>query len=287
VREDFRRRYAAELSYAFGTGAMISPAPISASVRSQLMQRYSSESPAQLVLGYHGTRRENYPSIFARGLLIPGKGKGVSVANGSCYGRGIYTAAAGQAQMSKTYSRRDGMLVCGVLRHQNCQAAPIEQEDAASLKAVKEAAVERRIGRPPKRPSGWTPPTPPMPSTPPYQPPSPPSQQGVVRDGAVVDHGRFMVTFDEACVAPLFMVHGPEEVPEEVPLEAPMARGRLVDLWPERGNPNVELAHPGACLLSRTTVKHLVGVRRRLQRKSMDRCRHRARADKRLSSLAW
>jgi hypothetical protein len=281
VREDFRRRYAAELSYAFGTGAMISPAPISASVRSQLMQRYSSESPAQLVLGYHGTRRENYPSIFARGLLIPGKGNGVPVANGSAYGRGIYTAAAGQAQMSKTYSRCDGMLVCGVLRHQNCQAAPIEQEDAASFKAVKEAAVERRIGRPPKRPSGWTPP--PAYS---YQPPSPPPQQGVVRDGAVADHGNFMVTFDEACVAPLFMVHGPEKVPEEVPLEAPMARGRLVDLWPEGGNPNVKLEHPGACL-SRTTVKHLVGVRRRLQRKSMDRCRHRARADKRLSSLAW
>lgn len=287
VREDFRRRYAAELSYAFGTDTVISPAPISASVRSRLMQRYSSESPAQLVLGYHGTRPENYPSIFARGLLIPGKGNGVSVANGSAYGIGIYTAAAGQAPMSKCYSRCDGMLVCGVLRHQNCQAAPIEQEDAASVKAVKAAAVERRIGRPPKRPSGWTP----QPAYS-YKPPSPPSQQGVVRDGAVADHGHFMVTFDEACVTPLFVVRGikaynqgPSQTEVAAP-EDPSARGRLVDLWPEGDNPNVELDHAGVSL-SRTTVRHLVGVRRRLQRKSVDRCRQRARAEKRVSSLAW
>jgi len=279
VLDDFRRRYASELLYAFGADAQISPAPVSNKVQSQLMRRLASESRTHLVLGYHGTARKNYPSIFARGLLIPGEKNGLRVANGSAYGNGIYTASAGEAPMSKSYIRCDSMLVCGVLRHRDGDAAGTEPADAASVRA----AVEWRIGRPPKRPSGWT-------SASSYQPPTS-SQQGVVRDGAVADHGRFMVTFDEACVAPLFVVagirslnQGPLQTDEEAPVE-PSARARFVDLWPEGGNPNVGLEQSGPCFSS-AIVKHMVRVRRRLLRKSTDRCRQQAREHKRLSSLA-
>merc|ERR1712238_226701 len=70
-----------------------------------------------LVPALHGTHENNLASIYKNGLVIPGKGNGVKVTNGSAYGVGIYTASMSVANMSRGYARGSNppVLVCGVL----------------------------------------------------------------------------------------------------------------------------------------------------------------------------
>eukprot|EP00913_Durusdinium_trenchii_P000319 g292.t1 len=64
----------------------------------------------------HETGREtNYRSILERGLLIPGRGNELRVANGSAHGLGIYTANVTNPRLSMGFCTAPKMLVCGVL----------------------------------------------------------------------------------------------------------------------------------------------------------------------------
>jgi len=69
-----------------------------------------------LELGYHGTCESNLPSIFAKGLCVPGRSSGVGVANGSALGVGVYLTPAGEHVTSQGYlCGSSKMLVCGII----------------------------------------------------------------------------------------------------------------------------------------------------------------------------
>ncbi|KNC52122.1 uncharacterized protein AMSG_00949 [Thecamonas trahens ATCC 50062] len=95
----------------------IEPAPINRA----LLERFIASSRRMKVLPSvvsHGTSLRKFNSIFDRGLIIPGRA-GVNVANGSVYGRGIYTStelstplAYSRCATAKTSTR---VIVCGLL----------------------------------------------------------------------------------------------------------------------------------------------------------------------------
>merc|ERR1712046_25669 len=89
----------------------------SAPVTSGVQDRFLSVRREGHVLpAFHGTSVTNHRSIFERGLLVPGAGNGVSVANGSAHGVGIYTATVDNARLSKGFCRGgNSMLVCAVV----------------------------------------------------------------------------------------------------------------------------------------------------------------------------
>lgn len=64
---------------------------------------------------FHGSNERNYRSILERGLLIPGRGNELRVANGSAHGLGIYTANVTNPRLSMGFCTAPKMLVCGVL----------------------------------------------------------------------------------------------------------------------------------------------------------------------------
>ncbi|CAE7783181.1 unnamed protein product, partial [Symbiodinium sp. CCMP2456] len=66
---------------------------------------------------FHGTDEANLPSIYAKGLLVPGGEQGVRVAHGASHGNGIYTAKTQNPGLSFGFCRgtRRPLLVCGVL----------------------------------------------------------------------------------------------------------------------------------------------------------------------------
>jgi len=93
------------------------PAPLNNALRLQFLQDMGT-SEATVVPVFHGTKIENYDSIYDRGLLVPGEGNEIKVANGSAHGRGIYTARVGNARTSRGYCQsQKRMLVCAVLDH--------------------------------------------------------------------------------------------------------------------------------------------------------------------------
>ena len=71
----------------------------------------------QLRPAFRGTYAKNYPSIFSRGLLIPGLGDGADlpIVHGAAHGRGIYTANIDAPWLSKGFCDDHSMLVCAVL----------------------------------------------------------------------------------------------------------------------------------------------------------------------------
>jgi hypothetical protein len=58
-------------------------------VRSDLLNRFLQRRSGAFELVYHGTSSVNNHSICSRGLIVGGT-NGVSIANGSAYGRGVY-----------------------------------------------------------------------------------------------------------------------------------------------------------------------------------------------------
>lgn len=69
---------------------------------------------------FHGTSNKNLPSIYKRGLLIPGVGNDLRVSHGSAHGLGIYAATASNPFLSwgfceERYTGNASMLVCAVL----------------------------------------------------------------------------------------------------------------------------------------------------------------------------
>ena len=108
-------------------------------------------------LAFHGTDGANHASIFEKGLIVPGR-EGVSVANGSAHGVGIYTAK--EPGLSFSFTRgTNKMLLCGVI--DDCQVSPsTPPQDGvpAPTKATRwhrqtgkvgqKAALKRSPGRP-------------------------------------------------------------------------------------------------------------------------------------------
>jgi len=88
-------------------------------VQSRFLEAWKNgDGPSiNLLPAFHGTGIRNVPSIFARGLLIPGHGNTLRVVHGSAHGRGIYVAKVHAARLSAGFARScvAGMLVVGVL----------------------------------------------------------------------------------------------------------------------------------------------------------------------------
>lgn len=104
------------LSCCFKGKVRIKPAPIAEEVKARFLNLYTNtKGQEQLLPAFHGTKASNHPSIFAKGLLIPGHENELKVVNGSAHGLGIYTASVGSAWLSRTFCSEPCMLVCAVL----------------------------------------------------------------------------------------------------------------------------------------------------------------------------
>jgi len=120
-RWEFFKRHAdtfcSGLSRCLGAQLQLYPAPLFKGVGESLRCACQGELQGTLVPALHGTHENNLASIYKNGLVIPGKGNGVKVTNGSSYGVGIYTASMAGAAMSRGYARGSNppVLVCGVL----------------------------------------------------------------------------------------------------------------------------------------------------------------------------
>mmetsp|Transcript_111272 Transcript_111272/g.202371 ORF Transcript_111272/g.202371 Transcript_111272/m.202371 type:complete len:480 (+) Transcript_111272:92-1531(+) len=116
--KDFGRRFCKELGRHMGS-MEVRPAPVSAAVQSRFLDARSNLG-GTLRAAYHGTNIGNLSSIYEKGLLIPGQGNGVRVANGSVHGVGVYTAKLDNPSLSWGFCRAPSlwqrkMMVCGVL----------------------------------------------------------------------------------------------------------------------------------------------------------------------------
>jgi len=105
------------LECVFNAKVSFNEAPVSLKVKHRFLHFCSDACGPniELVPAFHGTKASNHPSIFQHGLLVPGKGNDVKVANGSVHGVGIYTTQLGSAFTSRRYCSEAKMLVCGVL----------------------------------------------------------------------------------------------------------------------------------------------------------------------------
>jgi hypothetical protein len=233
---------------------------------------------------YHGTPQSNVESISQRGLLIPGRHSGISVAHGSAHGKGIYTAKVGSACLSKTFCDSCNMFVCGV---------------ADTLKGCGQRAVGHRVPRTygiglhhrQHHPPGWK---------------VGPAQKQVPKmlgrfklhaDSPEVRHvGDAMVVFGEARVAPLFLASG---------FSGFSGRCGQVNVpygWPNGPNPN-RGARPGRGGRRQTVIwesqevvwlppsaeraKHAINVKRRLERRRRQLYRAMERDEKASTGDAW
>lgn len=93
----------------------LAPASIAREVQSRFMSALFAATNAELRPAFHGTDARNHPSIFRRGLLVPGEESGIRVAHGQAHGRGVYTANVDAAWLSKGFCTQPRMLVCAVL----------------------------------------------------------------------------------------------------------------------------------------------------------------------------
>jgi len=120
IRHEFLGKNMPLLKEAFGRigrSVTFSAAPISAPLKSCFMEAYRGMKEKALCPVYHGTHEQKFPSIFSSGLLIPGDGNDVKVANGTAYGRGIYAATVDNPSVSLGFSRptMDCVLLCALL----------------------------------------------------------------------------------------------------------------------------------------------------------------------------
>jgi len=94
----------------------LSPTPLSQAVKQRFMTTVKELGAAKLSPVVHGTDHCNFDSIFEQGLLIPGQGNPLQVANGAKYGVGIYTADMNAAWLSRQFCSAPEMLLCAVLK---------------------------------------------------------------------------------------------------------------------------------------------------------------------------
>lgn len=173
---------------------------------------------------FHGTKARNVPSIAQRGLIVPGS-QGVTVANGSAHGVGIYAATLGSSWLSKGFCDQDKMFICGV-------ADVPSQPGLADSAPVKWTGKLGRQHRQHRVPASRAP------------KPAPVNMMGrlpVHKDTGAVRHvGNAMVIFKEAHVAPLFLASGWKSAG----CGSAVQPGGL-GLWPSQGNPNAKQWKPG------------------------------------------
>jgi len=104
----------------------LTQAPLAREVQQRFLAALRQSTPRPKVSpAFHGTPEANHPSIFRRGLLIPGQDNELRVVNGMAHGRGIYTACIDAAWLSYSFSSRDSLLVCAVL-HAGCVTFPYD-----------------------------------------------------------------------------------------------------------------------------------------------------------------
>jgi hypothetical protein len=127
IRDLFLRQHGARIqrhlfrSFPKATSIDLVLAPMACDVQARFLDRWRNKDGPSIDIApaFHGTNAANLPSIFKRGLLIPGKGNHLTVVNGAAHGRGIY---AGQVSdhgrdLSFNFARGNagGLLVCAVL----------------------------------------------------------------------------------------------------------------------------------------------------------------------------
>lgn len=158
--------------------------PVSQWVRQKFLDTLESENlegSNKLLMAFHGTHQKSLPSIYNDGLLVPGLGNVIKVANGSAYGCGIYAARSDSASTSWGYSRGNmqPMLICaaldgptGIVRHggnfmvffQNHRVVPLFEASVAEYQLRIPAPVpartppvifvRKRVADPWKKPKG-------------------------------------------------------------------------------------------------------------------------------------
>jgi len=125
-REMLLERYGHQIRESLGPRFQdvdLTPVPLAPDVQRRFLKACSSEGedsdgvPYSLRPAFHGTKEENLQSILARGLLIPGDGNEIGVANGSAHGLGIYVGKLGVdgCRLSFGFCMGGPMLVCGVI----------------------------------------------------------------------------------------------------------------------------------------------------------------------------
>jgi len=109
------------LQSCFENGFHIKATPLSVGVGKSFQKACEGELQGDLCPAWHGTDEKNLDSIYTQGLVVPGRGNSVRVANGSAYGLGIYTAKSFNPSLSLSYARgrTRRLLVCGVLDNKN------------------------------------------------------------------------------------------------------------------------------------------------------------------------
>lgn len=111
--------FCSELAKSVSRTIHVMPAPVSTDVKTRFLEARRTLSGA-LRPGYHGTDASALPSIYKKGLLIPGQDNGICVANGSAHGLGVYTAKVNAPALSWNFCRaptpmQRRMVVCGIL----------------------------------------------------------------------------------------------------------------------------------------------------------------------------
>jgi hypothetical protein len=90
----------------------LKPTSLSSGVQQRFLDAHDTLQ-GTLRPGFHGTSSSNFPSIFERGLLIPGQGNDLRVVNGAVHGYGIYTAKVDSPGLSWGFCRDKKMLMRG------------------------------------------------------------------------------------------------------------------------------------------------------------------------------
>merc|ERR1712187_1011 len=86
----------------------------------------------------------NHESIFTQGMLIPGEGNDIKVANGSAHGNGVYVAKLSNPWLSQGFVRgANKMLICGVV--DDAKATTLPQRFGFSH-ATRESNTVRHVG---------------------------------------------------------------------------------------------------------------------------------------------
>lgn len=97
----------------------LSSVPLVPEVFRKFMKSVEAEPEVEIRPAFHGTNKRNYPSIFTRGLLIPGQGNELKIVNGAAHGFGVYTANLDAAWLSRSFCSDRSLLICAVL-HNKC-----------------------------------------------------------------------------------------------------------------------------------------------------------------------
>jgi len=112
-----------------GDAIELQPTPLASDVQSIFMSILLDDPWIKVCPAFHGTDTSNFDSICNQGLLVPGEGNNLEVANGATYGKGVYVANANAAWLSSRFCHgAPQIIVCAVLQ-------------AEAVKHVKDAQV--------------------------------------------------------------------------------------------------------------------------------------------------